>query len=268
MELEEAINQIGHKYPVFPMALSVVEERIKEELELNLKINPDPLIKNKDNSVTAKLKTKIAKEDYKKQNISENEKKIVSSIKFKKSFESLSKIKSSDSQENEDILSEESDDESEVKESEDRKLSDKQEVEILSEESDDESEVKETEGRKDRFSKVDYSFNPDFLTPVIYGALSHANDYLKLPEKTISSGSPDEDYVTGAIAETIKSEILETPEAEEKMKKMEYAFLLGRRTEINSEDLRVMNLWIMQNSAYFQLFEKNTLTRDVNYRGY
>src|SRR3989344_1518402 len=34
MELEDAINSLGQKYPFFPVALSVVEEKAKEEAEL------------------------------------------------------------------------------------------------------------------------------------------------------------------------------------------------------------------------------------------
>src|SRR3989344_361924 len=60
MELEDAINSLGQKYPFFPVALSVVEEKAKEEAELESVKRPkdelprDELEKNSKEVVSAK----------------------------------------------------------------------------------------------------------------------------------------------------------------------------------------------------------------------
>ena len=191
MELEEAINSIGQKYPFFPVALSVVEEKAKEEAELESVKRP---------------KDELPRDELERKRIEGA------------SVENVEKAEDNNS-----------------------------------------------------LSQANYSFNELILAQNTYGskAVSVINNYDEAKDRKLSSGFDEENYMNPAAAEDIKTALLEISEAKEIKEKMEYAALFGTSTTAaTNTDLRDMNLWIMTHPSEWLLIERDSLTREVNYRGY
>ena len=191
MELEDAINSLGQKYPFFPVALSVVEEKAKEEAELESVKRP---------------KDELPRDELERKRIEGA------------SVENVEKAEDNNS-----------------------------------------------------LSQANYSFNELILAQNTYGskAVSVINNSDEAKDRKLSSGFDEENYMNPAAAEDIKTALLEISEAKEIKEKMEYAALLGTSTTAaTNTDLRDMNLWIMTHPSEWLLIERDSLTREVNYRGY
>ncbi|MBS3139708.1 hypothetical protein J4479_01760 [Candidatus Woesearchaeota archaeon] len=191
MELEDAINSLGQKYPFFPVALSVVEEKAKEEAELESVKRP---------------KDELPRDELERKRIEGA------------SVENVEKAEDNNS-----------------------------------------------------LSQANYSFNELILAQNTYGskAVSVINNYDEAKDRKLSSGFDEENYMNPAAAEDIKTALLEISEAKEIKEKMEYAALFGTSTTAaTNTDLRDMNLWIMTHPSEWLLIERDSLTREVNYRGY
>ena len=187
MELEQALNETSHNYPFFPVALSVVEEKTKDENDL------EPKVKGFQHQLEKKVD---------KRNIKEDDQEVTGSLEP---------------------------------------------------------------------GKVNYSFNELIGTQNLYGAqgVPVISNYTEKTGTSARSEEPEEEDhpATVIVGEKESAEMLEPLEAKETMETIQYAFMLGTTTsQVSNEDLRKLNLWIMQNPAYFQLFERTALTRDVNYR--
>ncbi len=184
MELEEAVNQGGNKCPFFPIALSVAEEKAKEDCS--------------ENKALPELETAITEV----------------------AADSLSV-----------------------------------------------NTEKTKPNRAKEISANSYSLPLLGSELLVYGSRpASAKNEIEENNTTNRSELIEEHYMAVTAPVEAKTEILQVTEAEELMRKMQYAFLLAANTSINNDDLRKMNLWIMQNPAYFLLFERNSLTKDVNYR--
>ena len=191
MELEDAINSLGQKYPFFPVALSVVEEKAKEEAELESVKRP---------------KDELPRDELERKRIEGA------------SVENVEKAEDNNS-----------------------------------------------------LSQANYSFDELILAQNTYGskAVSVINNYDEAKDRKLSSGFDEENYMNPAAAEDIKTALLEISEAKEIKEKMEYAALFGTSTTAaTNTDLRDMNLWIMTHPSEWLLIERDSLTREVNYRGY
>ena len=191
MELEDAINSLGQKYPFFPVALSVVEEKAKEEAELESVKRP---------------KDELPRDELERKRIEGA------------SVENVEKAEDNNS-----------------------------------------------------LSQANYSFNELILAQNTYGskAVSVINNSDEAKDRKLSSGFDEENYMNPAAAEDIKTALLEISEAKEIKEKMEYAALFGTSTTAaTNTDLRDMNLWIMTHPSEWLLIERDSLTREVNYRGY
>ena len=196
MELEDAINSLGQKYPFFPVALSVVEEKAKEEAELESVKRP---------------KDELPRDELERKRIEGA------------SVENVEKAEDNNS-----------------------------------------------------LSQANYSFNELILAQNTYGSKAVSvinnyddNHYDEAKDRKLSSGFDEENYMNPAAAEDIKTALLEISEAKEIKEKMEYAALFGTSTTAaTNTDLRDMNLWIMTHPSEWLLIERDSLTREVNYRGY
>src|SRR3989344_2948826 len=191
MELEDAINSLGQKSPFFPVALSVVEEKAKEEAELESVKRP---------------KDELPRDELERKRIEGA------------SVENVEKAEDNNS-----------------------------------------------------LSQANYSFNELILAQNTYGskAVSVINNYDEAKDRKLSSGFDEENYMNPAAAEDIKTALLEISEAKEIKEKMEYAALFWTSTTAaTNTDLRDMNLWIMTHPSEWLLIERDSLTREVNYRGY
>ena len=116
---------------------------------------------------------------------------------------------------------------------------------------------------------VEYALGLQQFAEQLYG--STIVDYEKLfyghkPESSSSSPSSQNDEYTlkAAVPETA-SEVLTEEEANDTIKKIEYAALFGTNHDVSPEERRKLSWYIRFNPSYFSIFTANSLTNDVNY---
>ena len=134
-----------------------------------------------------------------------------------------------------------------------------------------EAEVGETDIiSADDSPQVNYSFHEErFIAGQFYN--TPALDYVKMfygeDKKAAAHYIPEEEYATTHAPDT-ERELLSASEAKELFMDMQYATVTGAASDINFDDRRKFNYWIMFNRALFGIFELEGVTREVNYAAY
>jgi hypothetical protein len=92
-------------------------------------------------------------------------------------------------------------------------------------------------------------------------------DYNKLFAAEYKQGEGIEVYESefSALISDTHSETMDNQEAEETFTKMQYAQILGAKSEVDYVTRRKFSNWISFNKALFSLFEANSVTKDINY---
>ena len=127
-----------------------------------------------------------------------------------------------------------------------------------------------SEDDKKLINSIDYSFHEQQLLESIYQEQLDYNQLFteKNSNKEINSIFEEEYWLQSASSEK-DSEILSNEEAEETLKNIQYAHLLGQSNEVSMSQRRKFYWWIKENPALFNLFENmHALTRDVDYQQY
>jgi len=127
-----------------------------------------------------------------------------------------------------------------------------------------------SEDNQKLIDSIDYSFHEQQLLESVY---QEQLDYNRLftekdSKKEMNSSFEDEYWLQTASSEK-DSDILSNEEAEETLKNIQYAHLLGQGNEVSMNQRRKFYWWIKENPALFNLFENmHALTRDVDYQQY
>ena len=114
-------------------------------------------------------------------------------------------------------------------------------------------------------STITYSVNPEVT------AQTASIDYEQLwygdQKTTPASFALDDDYWSTSAVVDVQSEMINDEEAQKTIVDIQYAAVLGNSMEINSEERRRLNLWIMFNPAQFKMAESMyAVTSNVDYR--
>jgi hypothetical protein len=92
-------------------------------------------------------------------------------------------------------------------------------------------------------------------------------DYNKLFATEYKQGEGIEVYESefSALVSDTHSETMDNQEAEKTFTKMQYAQILGAKSEVDYVTRKKFSNWISFNKALFSLFEANSVTKDINY---
>jgi len=133
-------------------------------------------------------------------------------------------------------------------------------------------ELEETEAgdEPDMILKINYSFQEEqFILGQLYN--TPTLDYVKMfygeDKKATAKYIQEEEYATNHAQDT-ERDLLSASEAKELFMDMQYAMVTGASSDINFDDRRKFNYWIMFNRALFGMFESEGVTREVNYAAY
>ena len=132
------------------------------------------------------------------------------------------------------------------------------------------------QGKKITFSSpssenitISYSFHEDdFFARQFYEAMPL--EYVKPsydedPQKKSSFGSePDYEVESSEVGEAV-SAILTGDEAQQAIKEIQYAVLLGSITDVSFEERRQLDWWIKFNPVQFYLEQSHAITQNINY---
>ena len=112
---------------------------------------------------------------------------------------------------------------------------------------------------------ISYTLAPELLAQNVtldYVQLWYGNQKTTPPSFTL-----DDEYWTSTIACDVKSEMISDEEAQRTIVDIQYATIMGSSMEINFEERRKLNLWILFNPALFKLTESlYSVTGNVDYR--
>ncbi len=113
-------------------------------------------------------------------------------------------------------------------------------------------------------STITYTINPELTTQtasIDYGQLLYGDQ-----KTTPPSFKLDDDYWSTTAVADVQSEMISHEEAQQTIVGIQYAAVLGNSTEINSEERRKLNLWILFNPAQFKMAESMyAVTSNVDY---
>jgi hypothetical protein len=96
-------------------------------------------------------------------------------------------------------------------------------------------------------------------------------DYNKLFATEYKQGEGIEVYeseFSALVSDTHSETMGSAKEAEETFTKMQYAQILGAKSEVDYVTRKKFSNWITFNKALFSLFEANSVTKDINYTEY
>jgi hypothetical protein len=129
--------------------------------------------------------------------------------------------------------------------------------------------VKTERGRRDYQQSLSYApGEEEFLAQQFYQS---GMNYDTLFYGQMQKGNVGEGYRYSeeqAVSD-VKREMLTEDEAKQVFVKIQYAEILGQKTDVSVEERRRFDLWIKFNSALFGLFERiEAVTNDVNYAVY
>ena len=115
--------------------------------------------------------------------------------------------------------------------------------------------------------QVNYSFHEErFVAGQFYN--TPALDYVKMfygeDKKAAAQYIQEENYATNHAPDA-EQKLLSASEAKELFMDMQYATVTRAASDINFDDRRKFNYWIMFNRALFGIFELEGVTREVNY---
>jgi len=98
------------------------------------------------------------------------------------------------------------------------------------------------------------------------GIMSSYKQILDDDKKGVYRKAENDDVEKSSMFNDAKSEVLTREEAEEKIKNIQYAQIMGSPMDVDPMTRRKVANWIMFNPALFRLFESNyAMTRDVDY---
>jgi len=114
-------------------------------------------------------------------------------------------------------------------------------------------------------STITYTINPELTTQT--ASVDYEQLWYGDRKTTPASFALDGDYWSTSAVTDIQSDLIDATEAQEKIIEVQYAAVMGNSTEINSEKLRRLNLYILFNPAEFKMIESlYAVTSNVDYR--